>query len=126
MAGKTREVAEQLATLCRENRTDEGLNTLYHADCVSVEAGPAPGADSAETHGLDGIRGKHEWWENAMEVHSATVEGPFMHGEDRFGLIFEMDTTERESGQRMAMKELGVYTVNADGKIVREEFFYTM
>ncbi len=126
MVGKTRDVAEKLAALCRENRTDEGLDSLYHADCVSVEAAAAPGADSAETHGLEGIRGKHAWWESAMDVHSATVEGPFMHGEDRFGLIFEMDVTEKVSGERTAMKELGVYTVDDDGKIVREEFFYTM
>ena len=61
-----------------------------------------------------------------MEVHDAKVEGPFLHGEDRFGMIFEMDVTEKASGQRSQMKELGVYTVDGAGKIIREEFFYTM
>ena len=46
-----------------------------------------------------------------------------MAGEDRFALIFDMDVTNRETGQRMQMREVGLYTV-ADGKIVREEFFY--
>ncbi|MEO0363498.1 MAG: SnoaL-like domain-containing protein, partial [Pseudomonadota bacterium] len=71
-------------------------------------------------------RGKHAWWDGAMEVHDAKVEGPFLHGDDRFGMIFEMDVTEKSSGQRSQMKELGVYTVDGEGKIVREEFFYTM
>ena len=33
--------------------------------------------------------------------------------------------TAKSSGNRMAMDELAVYQVK-DGKIVREEFFYTM
>ena len=118
--------AEALTACCRENRTSEGLDTLYHSDCVSVEAAAAPGMESRETHGLAGIRGKHEWWDGAMEVHSASVAGPYPHGDDRFGLIFEMDATEKASGRRSRMKEIGVYTVDGDGKIVREEFFYTM
>ena len=38
-------------------------------------------------------------------------------------LIFDMDVTNKESGQRMQMREVGVYTVK-NGKILREEFFY--
>ena len=36
-----------------------------------------------------------------------------------------MDAEEKASGNRHKMKELGIYTV-AGGKIVKEEFFYTM
>ena len=60
-----------------------------------------------------------------MEVHESSTEGPFLHGSDRFAVVFAMDATERESGQRMQMTEVGVYTVSG-GKITREEFFYTM
>ena len=118
-----REIAQKLVQYCRENNEEKGLGELYAEDAVSAEAAAMPGMDSAETKGLAGIRGKHEWWANAMEVHSASVDGPFYHGEDRFGVIFEVDATEKQSGKRNAMKELGVYTV-AGGKIVREEFFY--
>ncbi|MEO0361079.1 MAG: SnoaL-like domain-containing protein, partial [Pseudomonadota bacterium] len=100
MSDKLKTTAEALAACCRENRTNEGLDTLYHPDAVSIEASVGPGMDSRETKGLDGIRGKHAWWDGAMEVHDAKVEGPFLHGDDRFGMIFEMDVTEKSSGQR--------------------------
>lgn len=57
-------------------------------------------------------------------MHSASAEGPFFHGDDRFSVIFKADTTNRETGERSQMHEVAVFTV-ADGKIVREEFYYT-
>lgn len=115
-------IADKLVTYCREGKEAQGLQELYSPDAVSVEATPMEGG-SAESAGLEAIKGKHDWWFNAHEVHSSKVEGPFFHGPDRFGVIFEMDVTNKESKQRMQMRELGVYTVK-DGKIVREEFFY--
>jgi hypothetical protein len=47
-----------------------------------------------------------------------------MHGEDRFALVFGFDATNRENGARIEMQEVGLYTVDRAGKIVREEFFY--
>ncbi|MBY8964817.1 nuclear transport factor 2 family protein [Algiphilus sp.] len=120
-----REVADKLVEFCRSGETDKGLVTLYAEDAVSVEAVQGPGAERRETKGRDAIKGKHDWWYSAMEEHDSTVDGPYMHGDDRFAVIFEMDVTDRASGERTQMKEVGVYTV-VDGKIVREEFFYTM
>lgn len=116
--------ADALAGHCRADTTNEGLNSLYAEDCVSVEAALGPGQESREAKGLDAIRGKHEWWYGQHDVHSQKVEGPFLHGEDRFGLIFDIDVTNKEMNQRMQMREFGLYQVNADGKIIREEFFY--
>ena len=118
-------VSDLLIAHCRSGTTRAGLDELYAEDAVSVEAVCMPGKDSRETLGKQAIHGKHEWWERAMEVHSQSSDGPYLHGEDRFAVIFEVDATDRDSGNRMKMKEVGVYTV-ADGKIVREEFFYTM
>lgn len=119
------DIANQLVAYCREGKDDQGLNELYAENTVSVESAPMPDADSAEMQGLNAIRGKHEWWNNAMEVHSASVEGPFLHGENRFGVIFAMDTTNKETKERSQLKEVGVYTID-NGKIVREEFYYNM
>ena len=116
--------ADALAEHCRNGTTGEGLNALYASDCVSAEAAAGPGQDSREVKGVDAIRGKHEWWFGAHEVHDEKVEGPFLHGDDKFGLVFEIDLTNRESGQRMRMREFGLYTVDDDGRITREEFFY--
>ena len=52
------------------------------------------------------------------------VTGPFPH-DDRFVVIFDMDVTNKAMGQRFQMQEAALYTV-ANGKIVREEFFYAM
>lgn len=126
MSDVLKAAANALAACCREGRSREGLDTLYHSDCVSVEAAIGPGASSRETAGIDGIRVKHDWWQGAMEVHESATEGPFLHGDDRFGLIFEVDATDKASGARIKMKELGIYTVDDAGKIIREEFFYSM
>ena len=48
-----------------------------------------------------------------------------MHGDDRFAVIFGFDVSNRQSGERTQMQEVAVYTVNDNGKIVREEFFYS-
>lgn len=120
----TKEVADQLVAHCRNHTEAEGLRTLYAPNAVSVEAADM-GGTGREAKGIDAIQGKHDWWYDNHEVHSSTAEGPFLHGDDRFGVIFAIDVTSKQSGQRMAMKELGIYHV-ADGKIVREEFFYTM
>lgn len=117
-------ISEELVAGCRENRTIANLDKLYAPDAVSLEASD-PAGMGRETKGLDGIRGKHEWWGDNFEVHSASVSDPMPHGDDKFAVIFEMDTTHKESGQRSQMKEVAVYHVNG-GKIVREEFFYSM
>lgn len=97
----------------------------YSDDIVSVEAaaGEDPSAGGPEHKGMEALMAKYAWWDENFEVHSSSAEGPFLHGEDRFGVIFEMDVTHKASGSRSQMKELGIYTV-ANGKIVREEFFY--
>jgi hypothetical protein len=61
-------------------------------------------------------------WRANHEVHSAKVEGPWPHG-NRFAVRFTYDVTNKPSGRRMQMDEIGLFTVDS-GKIVREEFFY--
>lgn len=115
------EIAEELVAGCRENRARANLDKLYAADAVSVEA--AATDMPREARGLDAIKAKHEWWENAMDYLGGEVSDPMPHGDDRFAVIFDMRAREKASGQEFAMKEVAVYHV-ADGKIVREEFFY--
>ena len=117
-----KEIAQELVAGCREDRAKENLEKLYAPDAVSVEAMDMQGL-GREPHGIEGIRGKHDWWESAHEVSGASVSDPFLHGEDRFAVIFEVQGKVKDSGETFDMKEIGVYHV-ADGKIVREEFFY--
>ncbi|ETX14545.1 hypothetical protein OCH239_03005 [Roseivivax halodurans JCM 10272] len=117
-------VANELVAGCREGRERENLDKLYAADAVSVEAHCMPGVDSRETHGLDGIKGKHEWWEQNMEATGGSVDGPFPHGDERFAVVFKVQGRDKNSGKEFDMEEVGIYHVSG-GKIVREEFFYT-
>jgi hypothetical protein len=79
---------------------------------------------SREMTGMDAVRGKANWWMSEHEVHSAHVEGPLV-SPAHFSVRFKYDVTNKPSGRRMMLDELAVYQVK-DGKIVREEFFYSM
>jgi ketosteroid isomerase-like protein len=119
-------VGKKLVELCREGKNMEAINTLYDANIVSIEAGAMPGT-SARSEGIDAIKKKSEWWGANHEVHKGTAEGPFPHG-DRFIVRFTYDVTAKAgpmAGKRFTMDEAALYTVK-DGKVVHEEFFYTM
>ena len=117
----TQEIANKLVELCSAGNFHEAIETLYSPEIVSVEAGAPPGG-SREVTGLDAVRGKGKWWQENHEVHSTTVEGPLVAG-DFFAVTFKLDVTFKPQSRRFVMEEIAVYKV-ADGKIVREEFFY--
>jgi hypothetical protein len=115
----TEQVAKKVVELVRKQAWYEALDTLYDDDVVSVEAYSA-GGGSPETHGKKGVRGKIDWWVNAMEIHTFDAHAPFV-GHDRFVVQYDADVTDKNSKERRKLSEVGVYTVK-NGKIVREEF----
>ena len=115
----TEEVAKKLVEYCRKGEWMKAIDDLYAKDIVSVEA-QAMENMPAEMRGIDQVRGKTEWWEKQMEVHSAKVTGPFV-ARDTFVVQFDVDVTDKASKKRMQMSEVGIYTVK-DGKVAREEF----
>ena len=119
----TQEVANTLVKLCKEGKLDEAMKTLYSPDIVSVEAGAPPG-QSRESKGLDACLAKGEWWTANHDVHSAHVEGPLVAG-SHFAVVFKFDVTFKPENRRFTMEEVAVYKVG-QGKIVYEEFFYSM
>jgi hypothetical protein len=114
-------IGQELVGLCREGRNGDAIERLYSPKIVSIES---MGNETmpAEVRGIDAVQKKHEWWTANMEVHAATVKGPYL-GDDEFAVYFEYDTTFKPTGQRSAMREMALYTVQ-NGQIVREEFFY--
>ena len=119
----TQEVANKLVNLCSEGKFDEAMETLYSPDIVSMEAAAPPGM-SRESKGVAAVKAKGEWWTANHEVHSSTVEGPLVAG-SHFAVTFKMDITFKPQAKRFTMEEVAVYKV-VDGKIVYEEFFYSM
>lgn len=117
------EVGKKYVALCREGKNEAILDELFAKDAVSVEAAAPPGQDRT-AKGLDAIRGKSKWWRENHTVHKAEVSGPYPH-DDRFAVRFAYDITNKPSGKRFTMDEVGLFTV-VNEKIVKEEFFYTM
>ena len=119
-----KEIGKKLVAFCRAGKNMDSINTLYAENVESVEAAPPPGGERV-SKGIAAVRGKNEWWEANHEVHSAEVDGPWPHGDEKFAVRFSYDVTVKQSGQRINMDEIAVFTVEG-GKIVREEFFYDM
>ncbi len=116
----TQEIAQKLAQHCRDHTEMEALETLYSDDAVSVEP-MAPEGQSPVSNGKAANAAKHEWWGQNFEVHDFDMEGPFLNGTS-FSLIFEIDATDKNSGERWKSKEVALYETDGD-KIVRESFF---
>jgi ketosteroid isomerase-like protein len=116
------EIGKKLVELCQQGKNQEAMAALYAKDIVSVEAAGNPSMP-AESRGIDAVNAKGKWWYDNHTVHSATAEGPYPHGSDRFAVRFSYDLTNKPSNKRMKFDEIAVFTVK-DDKIVREEFYY--
>ncbi|MFT7077544.1 MAG: hypothetical protein ACJA0P_003570 [Planctomycetota bacterium] len=119
----SQELGKRMVELNRANDVKTLLDQHYAEDAVSVEAIDMGRGRVSE--GLDAIRAKHQWWEESMIMHSMEVEGPFAHGDDRFALIFESDVEIKGLGMRKKGQVVAIYDMK-DGKIIREEFFYSL
>ena len=115
------DIAMELVAGCREARAKANLDVLYAPDAVSVES--VDQGMGRETVGLDAIKAKHDWWDGAFEFLGGSISDPMPHGDDRFAVHFQLKARNKETDEVSEMEEVGVYHV-ADGKIVREEFFY--
>ncbi len=114
----TQEVAKRFTDLCRAGQFEAAGKQFWSDNVVSLE--PMTG-DMARRQGREAVEDKGKWWAENNQVHSAHVEGPFVHG-DQFTLRFEMEVTPKGK-TRTKMTEIGLYTVKND-KIVEERFFF--
>ena len=112
-------VAKDFTAMCTRGDFDKAGQTYWSPNIVSVEAYPGP---QARVEGLAAVKKKGEEWSAIHDIHSFSTHGPYVNG-DQFAVRFEMDVTNKQSGERMNMDEVAVYTVK-DGKIVEERFYY--
>ena len=115
----TQDLAQAFTALLKAGQHEEAAQQFNADDIVSREAMDGP---MAEVRGTAAVKAKSDWWYANHEIHSAESFGPYVHG-DQFAVRFSMDVTAKETGQRMQMDEVGLYTVR-DCKIVEERFFY--
>lgn len=110
------EIAQDFMKLMIEE-DEAGYQAYWSDDIVSLEPQEGP---MARVEGREALLQKHAWWEANAEMHSSSMEGPYIFG-DQFAVRFAMDVTM--DGERSQTTEVGLYTVK-DGKITEERFFY--
>jgi hypothetical protein len=111
-------VARQFVDLCRQGKNFDVMRTLYAPNIISVEG------DGKETAGQQPVIHKSEIWQGNNDIHSENVRGPFFNGPNQFAVHYTFDITRKATGTRTTIEEVGVYTVNKNDKITREQFFY--
>ena len=113
-------VARKFVELCNQGKNFDVMRTMYAPDIVSVEG------DGKQTAGQRPVIKKSEDWGSDKTFHGETVAGPFFNGAnpDQFTVYFTFDVTPKATGKRITREEVGVYTVNRDDQITREQFFY--
>lgn len=118
----TKEVANQWAQMCREGKNLECIEQLYGDNVTSKEM---PGVPYGElVTGKQNVYDKSkQWLESVEEFHGGDISDPVVAG-NHFTSIMSFDVTFKDRG-RQQMEEVCVFEVN-DGKIVFEQFFYTM
>ncbi|KAB7646221.1 nuclear transport factor 2 family protein [Polymorphobacter fuscus] len=115
----TKAIADDVVAMSKAGNI-EGIGPKYWADdIVSIEAMDGP---MGRIEGRAGVDAKGEWWSGAHEIHGAETHGPWVNG-DQFSVRWVMDVTQKDSGTRLTIDEIALYTVR-DGKIVEEKFFY--
>jgi hypothetical protein len=118
--GKGKSVAELASALMdhlRSGKPDTELWAAHFAPKFMSIEGIGQG-----WKGVKAVKKKCDEWMAQHTIHSVNFEGPYV-GATGFVVKFFMDITNNASGQRIAMTEVGVYTVEK-GKVVQEEFMY--
>jgi hypothetical protein len=118
----TQDIANRLYELCVEGKFDQAQQELYADNALSIEPVGSPGLQNVQ--GLDEIIKKgHDFQSSIEEVHGSSVSQPIIAG-NHFALTLIFDATFKGMG-RIQMEEVCVYEVK-DGKVVKEQFFYTV
>src|SRR5204862_5989931 len=119
----TQEVANPLVALCREGKVLEASEELHSEDVVGEE----PNSPRPEHHRVQGkaaVRAKGNEFASMIEaMHGGHVSDPLVAGEF-FSIAWMMDVTMKGMG-RAEISEICNYRVK-DGKIVWEQFLYSM
>jgi hypothetical protein len=119
---ETQEIAKRLVELCRKGDYEQAHEELYADNVVSIEPEGAPGEQKVV--GREGLQRKAEQFQDMIEEYHGTEVSDPVVGDRFISLSMSIDATMKGMG-RQKMDEICVYEVQ-DGKIVKEQFFYTV
>ncbi|MFT4534986.1 MAG: hypothetical protein ACJA1A_002308 [Saprospiraceae bacterium] len=117
----TQDVADRLVELCREGKYEQAVKELYSPEIISVEA---EGTPNRIVKGLEEIARKSVKFESMLEkIYTSVITDPIV-ADNFFSCAMLMNVQMKGAPVANDMNEICVYNVD-NGKIVREEFFYT-
>lgn len=118
----TQQIADRLVELCRQGKFEEAQSELFAEHAKSVEA---EGAPNRIVEGAAAIRKKGQEFDETVEaVHKNEISDPQVAG-NFFSCAMIASMTFKGAPTPVDMEEICVYEVQ-DGKIIKEEFFYTV
>jgi SnoaL-like protein len=116
---KIDEIANNFVNWRNTNNADRLRAELYSSDIESIEEGNT--SEIGTVKGMDGLKKKGQGLSRDFEVHNIKASAPVV-ADNWFSIKFEIDTTNKKSGKRSTLSEIGMYKVE-DGKIVKEHYF---
>lgn len=116
-ANTVQALAEQLAGYISRQAFEAARQALYAAAVISIEA------DGTSVQGLPALASKQAAWAASIEqIHHIDVSQPLV-ANNHFALRISWDMTYRGQARQL-WHEIAVFQV-ADGKVIREQFFYS-
>lgn len=112
-------IAENFVNWRNNDEADRLRAELYSPDIESIEEGNT--TEIGHVKGMEGLKKKGQGLSRDFEVHHIKASEPVV-ADNFFSVKFEMDITDKKSGKRSLLSEIGVYKVD-DGKIVKEHYF---
>ncbi len=118
----TQQLADRYYELSQQNKYDVIVDELYSNDIESIEPSNSQNPSLQNIKGLEAKRAKDKaFGETIEEMHGGYCDAPTVAG-NFFCVKMGMECTIKGMG-RTKMDELCVFEV-ADGKIVKERFFF--
>jgi hypothetical protein len=116
---KINEIANRFVQWRNTNNADKLRTELYSPNIESVEEWN--NSEIGRVRGMEGLRKKGQSLSQQFEVHNIKASDATV-ADNWFSVKFEIDTTDKKSGKRSILSEIGAYKVD-DGKIVKEYYF---
>jgi hypothetical protein len=116
---KIGEIAANFVNWRNTDNADLLRRELYSPDIESIEEGNA--SEIGHVKGMEGLKKKGAGLSRNFEVHSIKASAPTV-ADNWFSVKFEVDATDKNSGERSGLCEIGMYKVEND-KIVKEHYF---